>query len=70
MEGEVVTQFVVNADGSPDVATLKVLKATHPQFVDAVKSVLSQMRFFPAEVNGRAVRQLTQMPFQFTLTKP
>ena len=70
MEGEVVTQFVVNADGSPDVETLKVLKATDPQFVDAVKSVLSQMRFYPAEVNGRAVRQLTQMPFQFTLSKP
>jgi TonB family protein len=70
IEGEVVTQFVVNADGSPDVGTLKVLKATDPQFVDAVKSVLSQMRFHPAEVNGRAVRQLTQMPFQFTLSKP
>ena len=70
IEGEVVTQFVVNADGSPDMQTLKVLKATDPQFVDAVKSALAQMRFYPGEVNGRPVRQLTQMPFQFTLSKP
>jgi TonB family protein len=70
IEGEVVTQFVVNADGSPDMQTLKVLKATDPQFVDAVKSALAQMRFDPAELNGRPVRQLTQMPFQFTLGKP
>jgi len=70
IEGEVVTQFVVNADGSPDVGTLKVIKATDPQFADAVKATLPQMRFYPAEVNGRAVRQLTQMPFQFTLSKP
>lgn len=70
IEGEVVTQFVVNADGSPDVGTLKVLKSTDPQFVDAVKSTLPQMRFYPAEVDGRPVRQLTQVPFQFTLSKP
>jgi TonB family protein len=70
MEGEVVLQFVVNADGLADMETLKVLKSTDPQFVDAVKVALPQMRFYPAEVNGRAVRQLTQMPFQFTLSKP
>jgi hypothetical protein len=27
------------------------------------------MRFFPAEVGGRKVKQLVQMPFQFNLTK-
>jgi hypothetical protein len=27
------------------------------------------MKFYPAEVGGRKVKQLVQMPFQFNLTK-
>ena len=27
------------------------------------------MKFYPAEVGGKKVKQLVQMPFQFNLTK-
>jgi TonB family protein len=70
IEGEVIAQFVVNADGTPDMGSFKVIKATDAAFVDAVKSALPEARFYPAEVDGRPVRALTQMPFAFTLTKP
>jgi hypothetical protein len=30
---------------------------------------LPNMKFYPAEVGGKKVKQLVQMPFQFSLTK-
>jgi TonB family protein len=69
IEGEVLAQFVVNPDGTVDMSTLKVLKASDPAFVGAVRSMLPSWRWEAAEVSGRKVRQLIQMPFQFSLAK-
>ena len=69
VEGEVLAQFVVDTTGRADMSTFKVLKATHDLFTNAVKSSLPNMKFYPAEVGGRKVKQLVQMPFQFNLTK-
>ncbi len=69
IEGEVLAQFVVNADGTPDVSSFKVLRATHPAFVVAVKEALPSMAFSAARVKGRAVRQLIQQPYSFSLAK-
>ena len=49
--------------------TFKVLKSSHDLFTNAVKASLPNMRFYAAEVGGRKVKQLVQMPFQFNLTK-
>jgi TonB family protein len=67
IEGEVLAQFIVNADGSVDMSTFKVLKTSHDLFTATVRNNLPQMRFSPAQVNGRNVRQLMQMPFTFGL---
>ena len=69
VEGEVLAQFVVDTTGRADMSTFKVLKSSHDLFTNAVRAVLPQMRFYPAEIGGRKVKQLVQMPFQFTLTK-
>ncbi|MEP6494344.1 MAG: M56 family metallopeptidase [bacterium] len=70
VEGEVLAQFVVNEDGHPDPATFTVVKSTHELFTTAVRSALSMFKFFPAErTPGQRVKQLVQMPFQFTLSK-
>jgi protein TonB len=69
VEGEVLAQFVVDTTGRADMSTFKVLKETHAMFTSAVKSSLPNMKFYPAEVGGRKVKQLVQMPFQFNLTK-
>ncbi len=68
VEGEVLVQFVVDTTGRPDVSTFKVLKSTHDLFAQSVKAVLPNMKFYPAEVGGKAVKQLVQMPFQFKLS--
>lgn len=69
VEGEVIAQFVVGQDGKAEMSTFKVLKSSHDQFTDAVKSVLPRMRFLPAEVGGQKVKQLVQMPFVFNLNR-
>lgn len=69
VEGEVLTQFVVDTLGHADMSTFKVLKSTHELFTASVMNALPNMRFIPARVGGRRVKQLLQMPFQFALTK-
>ena len=69
IEGEVLAQFTVDTTGAPVMATFKVLKSTHDLFTLAVKNALPSMHFNPAQVGGRPVRQLVQMPFNFNLSK-
>jgi protein TonB len=69
VEGEVLAQFTVDTTGRAEMSTFKVLKSTHDLFTNAVRASLPNMKFYPAEVGGRKVKQLVQMPFQFSLTK-
>jgi len=69
IEGEVLAQFIVDSTGLAEVGSYKVLKATDPAFSEAVKRALPGMRFTPARVKGRAVRQLVQAPFSFAIAK-
>ena len=67
VEGEVLAQFVVDTLGRVEPGTFKVLKTTHELFTQAVRDVLPSLQFSPAEVGGRKVRQLVQIPFPFVL---
>lgn len=69
VEGEVLAQFVVDTTGRVEVATFRVLRSTHALFEQAVRSSLPNMRFLPAEVGGRKVKQLVQQPFVFNLQR-
>jgi protein TonB len=69
IEGEVMAQFVVDTTGRYESGTFKVLKSSHDLFTAAVRNALPGMRFYPAEVGGRKVKQLVQQPFTFSLQK-
>lgn len=69
VEGEVLVQFVVDTTGRVEHGSIKVLKSSHDLFTNAVRSALGGMRFYPAEIGGRRVKQLVQQPFNFTLTR-
>jgi protein TonB len=69
VEGEVLAQFVVDTEGKADMKTFKVLKSSHDLFTASVRQVLPSMKFYPAEVGGRKVKQLVQLPFAFKLNK-
>jgi len=69
VEGEVLAQFVVDTTGKVENGSFKVLKSSHELFTQAVRQALPNMKFLPAEVGGRRVKQLVQQPFQFALSK-
>jgi protein TonB len=68
VQGSVLVQFVVDTLGRADTTTFKVLRSTHDLFTISVRHVLPEMQFGPAEIAGRKVKQLVQMPFQFSIT--
>jgi len=69
VEGEVLAQFVVDTTGKAEAGSLKILKSSHDLFIQSVKNALPQMKFIPAEVGGRKVKQLVQQPFTFSISK-
>ncbi len=69
IEGEVIAQFIVDTTGRAEPGSFKVLKTTHELFAEAVRTALPKMRFIPAELGGRKVKQLVQQPFSFTIQK-
>ncbi|PYO76230.1 MAG: hypothetical protein DMD63_14945 [Gemmatimonadetes bacterium] len=68
IEGQVLAQFVVNESGRYEPGTLKIMNSSNPAFTAAVKDALPRMRFSAAQIGGKKVQQLVQMPFQFHLT--
>ncbi len=69
VEGQVLAQFVVDTTGRADMSTFKVLKTDNELFSISVKNALPRMRFLPAEVGGKKVKQVVQQPFGFTLNR-
>jgi protein TonB len=69
VEGEALVSFVVDTSGRVDLATFKVVRATHDLFASAVRNALPRMRFIPATVGDRRVRQLVQQPFSFAIVR-
>jgi TonB family protein len=68
MEGSVFVRYVVDTTGFADVASFEVLRSTHDDFTAAVRSALPDMRFNPARIGRRRVRQLVEQEFSFKIT--
>lgn len=66
--GFVRAEWVVDEQGTADTTTLWIVESTHPEFSKAVRDALPFMRFRPARIGDRAVRQLVQQPFFFRVT--
>ena len=69
IEGRVLAQFVVGENGRYEGGSLKIIDSSNPAFTAAVKDALPRMRFSAAQIGGKKVAQLVQMPFQFHLQK-
>jgi protein TonB len=69
VEGQVTAIFVVDELGRAEDGSIRFARSDNQLFEDAVRAALRKMRFIPAEIGGRKVRQLVQMPFVFTLTR-
>jgi protein TonB len=69
VEGEVVATFEVDTLGRVVISSFRVVRSSHALFEQAVRSSLPNMRFLPAEIQGRKVKQLVQQPFVFNLQR-
>jgi protein TonB len=65
--GGVMAEFVVDTLGRIEPNSIRLLTVDHPQFGASVRTVLPRLKFIPAEVQGRKVRQLVRLPFRFDL---
>lgn len=69
VEGTVLAQFEVDTTGRINIASFRVLRSDHAMFEQAVRSALPNLRYLPAEIGGRKVKQLVQQPFTFALQR-
>lgn len=67
IEGTVRVRFVVDTLGRVEPASVDVRASPHEALSESVRAVLPRLRFAPAQVAGRPVRQLVEMPFVFSL---
>jgi TonB family protein len=67
IQGEVFVQVAVDSMGVPVPETLRVLRSPDESLAAAVKAVVLQWRFEPARLRGRPVRQMVQIPFNFSV---
>lgn len=65
--GRVRVRFVVGTDGRAELGTVEILEHSHAAFADAVRHVIPRLRFTPARVGTRSVRQVVEIPFGFEL---
>jgi len=67
VEGGAYVQFVVDTTGAADTTSFRVISATHPEFAQSVRDALPGMRFHPAILRSKKVRQLVEQPFMFKI---
>jgi TonB family protein len=69
IQGEALLQFVVDTIGMIELSSVRVLKSTHPLFALAVYQRIPAMRFQPAQVGGRHVKEMVRQPYDFNLSR-
>ncbi len=70
IEGAVETRYIVDTTGLADSASLVIVSATDTAFARSVREALPHMRFHPAILNDRKVRQLVSQTFLFKVVRP
>ena len=65
VEGLVRVRFVVDSTGLVDLSTVKILETTNESFARAVRAAMPEMRFRPAMMALKPVRQLSEQEFRF-----
>lgn len=69
IEGIAVVRFVVDSTGYADLSTFRLVETNHPLFGTAVRDALPNMKFHPATMGPRKVRQMVELPFGFVIKK-
>jgi protein TonB len=62
-----VAEFVVDTTGHAEPEYFDAVSATDALLTAAVREALPRLRFRPAMLRGRLVRQVVRLPFEFTV---
>ena len=65
VNGNVVAEFVVAANGTVEEETIGIVSSTNALFSESAKAAVRRALFVPALKNGKPVRQLVQQPVIF-----
>ncbi|HEX4932354.1 MAG TPA: carboxypeptidase regulatory-like domain-containing protein, partial [Gemmatimonadaceae bacterium] len=63
--GKVVAEFVVEPTGLVNPLSVTMVSASSPEFFVAVRNALIASKFTPARKDGKPVRQVMLLPFEF-----
>jgi len=69
IEGMAIVRFVVDSTGRADLTSYQLIETNHPLFGAAVRAALPGMKFVPARIGAKRVRQLVELPFAFRIVK-
>ena len=67
--GAATVEFVVDTAGQVETETIGLVTATHPLFASAARDAIRRASFYPAQRQGRFVRQLVQLTVEFDSTR-
>lgn len=70
IEGSVEVRYVVDSTGVADTTSIEIVRATRSEFVVAVLDALPLMKFIPARMGPKRVRQLVEQEFAFRIVRP
>ena len=65
--GRVLVEFTIDSAGTVDLASLQVVRSTNDMFTQAVRAVLPQLHFLPAQISQHAVGVRVRQPFEFRI---
>jgi TonB family protein len=68
IEGTALVRYIVDTTGFADTESFTVIRTTDPGFARAVRDALPYMRFSPAKIGAKKVRQLVEQPFSFKIS--
>lgn len=69
LQGRVVLAMVINADGSTDQTSIKIVGPAHPQFAAAATRWVQSTTFWPGCRAGRPVRVRVALPVDFKIRR-
>ncbi len=69
LQGVAVVRFVVGTNGRVEPNSVVIVEASHPAFAESVRAALPRMRFRPARIGAKPVRQLVEFPVGFKLDR-
>ena len=64
--GMIIMHFVIDANGSPDLTTLRTIYADHPVFESWARQILAGTLYAPGRLRGQPVDVLVQQAINFT----